>query len=135
MLIVCILSTNKKSIFLLEPCWQIGKVTPFQYCFCCWLNFPLLYANFPLFQPQPCNLCVGQTTIPIVLYCIVFQEVAHRYIVQSQAERALLSSAPQSQHDLMSPSSGSSPSSAASTTEWVDKCSPRVLKDIITFKT
>ena len=30
----------------------------------------------------------------IVLYCIVFQEVTHMYIVQSQGERALLSSAP-----------------------------------------
>ena len=29
-----------------------------------------------------------------VLYCIVFQEVAHMYIVQSQGERALLGSAP-----------------------------------------
>ena len=36
----------------------------------------------------------GQTSHCIVLYCIVFQEVAHMYIVQSQGERALLGSAP-----------------------------------------
>ena len=69
----------------------------------------------------------GSATDIWILYS-VFQEVTHVHSTESKG-KGPLKVAPHSPN-LMSPSPGSGPSSAASATQRVDNCSPRALKDI-----